>query len=125
LNDTRGHVSELLAKAVRAHALDEDLTEADHDRMLAFLRTYGDLDAGFAYKGSPRSGVARAAGAGEVTEQVRPPLEMGALLDAQFWRGLIFEEELAMQATMLQPVGGMDRIPHAFARALGPVIEYG
>jgi monoamine oxidase len=26
---------------------------------------------------------------------------------------------------MLQPVGGMDRIPHAFARALGSVIEYG
>jgi monoamine oxidase len=125
LNDTRGHVSELLAKAVRAHALDEDLTEADHERMLAFLKTYGDLDASFAYKGSPRSGVAQAAGAGPATEQVRAPLEMRALLDAQFWRGLIFEEELAMQATMLQPVGGMDRIPHAFARALGPVIEYG
>jgi monoamine oxidase len=125
LNDTRGHVSELLAKAVRAHALDEDLTEGDHDRMLAFLRTYGDLDASFAYKGSPRSGVARPAGAGAITEQIRPPLEMGALLDAQFWRGLIFEEELAMQATMLQPAGGMDRIPYAFARALGPAIEYG
>jgi monoamine oxidase len=50
---------------------------------------------------------------------------MQALLDAKFWRGMIFEEELAMQATMLQPVGGMDRIPHAFARALGSVIEYG
>jgi monoamine oxidase len=37
---------------------------------------------------------------------------------------MLFEEELAMQATMLQPVGGMDRIPHAFARALGSVIEY-
>src|SRR5258708_20083583 len=59
-----------------------------------------------------------------MTEQVRPPLEMRALLDAKFWRGMLFEEELAMQATMLQPVGGMDRIPYAFARALGSVIEY-
>jgi monoamine oxidase len=124
LNDTRGHVSELLAKAVRTHALDEEITEADHERMLAFLKTYGDLDGDYAYKGSPRAGVAQAAGAGAIAEQIRPPLSMPALLDAKFWRGMVFEEELAMQATMLQPVGGMDRIPHAFARALGSVIEY-
>jgi monoamine oxidase len=124
VNDTRGHVSELLAKAVRAHALDEEITKDDQERMLAFLKMYGDLDGNFAYKGSPRAGVAQAAGAGAMTEQVRPPLEMRALLDAKFWRGMLFEEELAMQATMLQPVGGMDRIPYAFARTLGSVIEH-
>ena len=29
-----------------------------------------------------------------------------------------------MQATMFQPVGGMDRIPYAFAKALGDVVKY-
>jgi len=29
-----------------------------------------------------------------------------------------------MQATMFQPIGGMDRIPYAFARKLGPVVQY-
>jgi monoamine oxidase len=31
---------------------------------------------------------------------------------------------LDMQATMFQPVGGMDRIPYAFAHALGDVVRY-
>ena len=30
-----------------------------------------------------------------------------------------------MQATMFQPVGGMDRIPYAFAKALGTMVKYG
>jgi monoamine oxidase len=30
-----------------------------------------------------------------------------------------------MQATMFQPVGGMDRIPYAFAGKLGAVVQYG
>jgi monoamine oxidase len=30
-----------------------------------------------------------------------------------------------MQATMFQPVGGMDRIPYAFAKALGETVKFG
>ena len=25
---------------------------------------------------------------------------------------------------MMQPVGGMDKIPYAFAKSLGPVVQY-
>ena len=50
---------------------------------------------------------------------------MHALLDASFWRGLAQEETFDQQATMLQPVGGMDRIPYAFAQRLGKTIKYG
>ena len=50
---------------------------------------------------------------------------MHALLDASFWPGLMLEEGLDYQATMLQPVGGMDRIAHAFAQKLGKVVKYG
>ena len=53
-----------------------------------------------------------------MTEELRPPLDMHALLDADFWRGLLFEENLDMQATMMQPVGGMDAIPKALVKAL-------
>jgi monoamine oxidase len=35
---------------------------------------------------------------------------------------VLFEEVIDMQATMFQPKGGMDAIPHAFAKALGPKI---
>jgi monoamine oxidase len=124
INDTRGHVSELLAKCVKQHALDQELTKEDQERMLEFLRLYGDLNPDFMYKGSERAGVVRLPGAGAVTEELRTPIAMHALLDAGFWRGVLFEETLDMQATMFQPVGGMDRIPYAFAKKLGPVVQY-
>jgi len=124
INDTRGHVAELLAKCVQQNALNQQMTAEDRERMLAFLRTYGDLKKDLTYTGSERAGALRLPGAGEVTEELRPPLDMHALLDADFWRGMLFEEMLDMQATMMQPVGGMDRIPYAFAKSLGKVIQF-
>ena len=50
---------------------------------------------------------------------------MDALLDADLWYGMLVEDDLDWQATMFQPVGGMDRIPTAFAQRLDPVIRYG
>ena len=50
---------------------------------------------------------------------------MHILLDEDFWQGMLFEENFDMQATMFQPVGGMDRIPYAFARDLGNIVKYG
>ena len=124
INDTRGHVAELLAKCVNQHALDQELSAEDREKMLEFLRVYGDLKNNYQYQGSSRAGASRLPGAGPVTEELRPPLEMHALLDADFWRGILFEETLDMQATMFQPVGGMDRIPYAFAKKLGNAVEY-
>src|SRR5205085_1182364 len=124
ITDTRGHVAEMLAKCLQQGALDKELTREDRERMLAFLRTYGDLTRTFEYKGSESAGVAHPPGAGPDAEQLRAPLEMRALLDADFWIGILFEEGLDYQATMLQPVGGMDRIPFAFARKLGRVVQY-
>lgn len=124
INDTRGHVSELLAKCVQKNALDQELTAEDKERMLDFLRMYGDLKDSYVYKGSERAGVLKLPGAGDVTEQLREPLDMHALLDANFWGGMMFEEMLDMQATMFQPVGGMDRIPYAFSKKLGDIVKF-
>jgi monoamine oxidase len=124
INDTRGHVAELLAKAIRQGALDQEVTGEDRGQMLAFLRSFGDLRSDYAYAGSSRAGLKQLPGAGEVDEEGREPLPMHALLDASFWPGVMFEEGLDYQATMFQPVGGMDRIPHAFAQKLGKVVKY-
>jgi monoamine oxidase len=56
INDTRGHVSELLAKAINKGALDAELTADDKQRMVAFLKTYGDLSSDLFYKGSRARG---------------------------------------------------------------------
>jgi len=124
INDTRGHVAELLAKAVNRSALDEDLTAQDKERMLEFLRKYGDLSPDNFYKGSARSGYKTLPGAAEQAGVLRDPLDMHALLDANLWDGALFEEMFDMQATMFQPVGGMDRIPAAFEKRLHQAIRF-
>src|SRR5271170_3454034 len=43
INDFRGRMAELLSKATNRGALDQELTADDKERLLAFLRNYGDL----------------------------------------------------------------------------------
>ncbi|HVW78822.1 MAG TPA: FAD-dependent oxidoreductase [Alloacidobacterium sp.] len=125
VNDTRGHVSELLAKCINKGALDQDLTGDDKERMLAFLRQYGDLKSDYSFKGSERSGFKVYPGAGSQAPEAKDPLPMHALLDANLWQGLLAEDVIDWQATMFQPIGGMDRIPAAFEKKLGAVVRYG
>ena len=70
------------------------------------------------------AGFARTPGAGDQTGVLSQPIDMHTLLDENFWDGMLFEEAFDMQATMFQPVGGMDRIPYAFAKALGDIVQY-
>jgi monoamine oxidase len=123
INDGRGEVSELLAKAINRGALDQELTPQDKERMLAFLKQYGDLDPGLAYRGSSRAGYATLPGAASQDGAIRAPLPLDLLLDENMWTGMLFEEAFDFQATMFQPVGGMDSIPKAFAGRLGDVIK--
>ncbi len=125
INDTRGHVAELLAKAIDTGALDHELTPHDKERMAAFLKTYGDLSTDLFYKGSARSGYREPPGAGDQVGIANDPLTLATLLDADMWNGVMFEEIIDMQATMFQPVGGIDRIPAAFEKKLGPVVVKG
>ena len=125
LNDARGHVSELLGKAIKGGALDQDLTAEDKQRMVAFLRTYGPLDRSGAYKGSDRASLKQYPGAGPQELIVDPnTISMHTLLDGAFWNGILYEESWDWQATMMQPVGGMAQIPYAFAKSLGPIVIY-
>ena len=124
INDTRGHVAELLAKAIDRHALDQELTKGDKERMLEFLVKYGDLSPDYFYRGSARSGYKVLPGAGDQAGSFHDPLDMHALLDANLWDGVLFEEMFDMQATMFQPVGGMDRIPAAFHKRLADIIHF-
>ncbi len=125
VNDTRGHVSELLAKAVNQGALDQDLDKDDKEKMLAFLRQYGDLTPEYLFKGTQRSGFKIPPGAGKQGPVAIDPLPMHALLDADLWQGMLAEEMIDWQATMFQPIGGMDQIPKAFGKKLGDVVRYG
>lgn len=123
VNDTRGYVSELLAKCVSNGGLDQELSADDRDRMLSFLRIYGPLDDAGKYGGSDRAGYLHTPAVDD-SGMLSQPLDLHTLLLEDFWQGMMFDEAFDMQATMFQPVGGMDRIPHAFAKSLGEIVKF-
>ena len=124
VNDTRGYISELLAKAVNKGALDQDLSADEKARLVPFLRGYGDLSENFKFEGTERSGFAKIPGAASQFGERRAPVPFGDLLAHPQLGSTLFEDSLYMQATMFQPVGGMDRIPAGFERAIvSPVIK--
>jgi monoamine oxidase len=124
-SDARGHMSELLTKAINRGRLDDQLTLEDRDRMVAFLKLYGDLDKAYEYAGSDRAGYKIVPGAADQKGVPVPPLSMHELLDADLWIGILFDEFIDWQATMLQPVGGMDQVPRAFEKRLKGKIRHG
>ncbi|MDF2115495.1 flavin monoamine oxidase family protein [Roseiarcaceae bacterium H3SJ34-1] len=123
INDTRGEIAELLGKAIDRGALDQELTAHDKERMMDFLRRYGDLTPDRAYRGSERAGLKTLPGAGTQAASARDPVPLGKLLDMDMWSAMLFEEGFNFQATMFQPIGGMDQIPMAFARKLKQIVQ--
>ncbi|HEV3460374.1 MAG TPA: FAD-dependent oxidoreductase [Thermoanaerobaculia bacterium] len=120
-NDTRGYIAELLAKAIDKRALDDELSAADRRDLLQLLAVFGDVDPEehYRYAGSTRSGY-RVPPAVVEPGDVEPPLPLQSLLKSRFWDHRFYQpEDYEWQATMFQPVGGMDRVVRAFERAIG------
>ncbi|MEE1801679.1 flavin monoamine oxidase family protein [Streptomyces sp. JV176] len=118
--DVYGYVSELLAKATGKGALDTELTAEDRERLLEFLKSFGDIGAELSYSGSERRGYrVDPAAAGT------PGVELGSVPTASevfasgVGRYFSFEFGYDQAMLMFQPVGGMDRIPAALTRAVG------
>ena len=113
--DYDGYVAELLSKALSQTQLDQPLTTEDRDKLLAYLRRMGALDQQRQYRGAIRRGL---------DDQGRPtaPLPLRDLLGANldFYLGI----DWWSQPTMMQVVGGMDRLPAALATRLGNRITY-
>jgi monoamine oxidase len=123
---SRGYIAELLAKAVSGHALDGALTVEDQERFLSMLRSFGALDRDYRFTGSSRLGYRELPGAGARPGTPLPPLERTELLKPVFaYFQLNWAEFIDFAPTMLQPVGGMDRIVAAFQGRLSGAIRYG
>jgi len=118
INDTRGHIAELLAKALNQGALDQSLSLADKQKLLPFLQRYGDLGPDFSFAGTERSGLKTFPGAGVTLASHNSPLPLEQLLANEQLPMTLFEDAFYMQATMVEPVGGMDMIHKGFDRHL-------
>jgi monoamine oxidase len=118
INDMRGRIAELLAKAIGQGSLDRQLSAVDREKLMPFLRAYGDLHEDYSFSGTERSGFGTAPGAGVTFASPSSAMPLDQLLANQRLPMTLFEDNLYMQATMFEPVGGMDRIHAAMDRNL-------
>jgi monoamine oxidase len=136
--DMYGYTDELMAKATSEGALDKDLSKDDRDALMQFFFSDGWLQGrGF---GPPGADTARAVlpkygpnmrrgfsvypSAGTNAGQLSKPVDRHELFQSKTFFGFGYEQYLDFQMTMLQLVGGTDRLAYAFAQRLGKSITY-
>lgn len=118
--DMYGYVAELLAKASDKGALDRQITADDQERLLEFLKDFGDIGDTLDYTGSPRRGYrVDPAASRHPGEELGPVPAASEVFASGVGRYFAFEFEYDQAMLMFQPVGGMDRIPAALTRAVG------
>lgn len=124
IHDTRGMISELLAKAIGRGALDQELGKEEKEGMRGFLAFYGELNDKGEYEPQGRSGYRVLPGGYTEGGKAMAPMRLPDLMKQRGWGlSLMFEEFFDQQSPMFQPVGGMDRIAHAFYREVKPAVR--
>ena len=123
VNDMRGLIGEMLAKAIDGHALDTAMSRDELKAFRQFVGDYSGLNDKGKYAATVSSGFADWPGGYD-----HPPKAVGTLSQKQLIPNravsfpYFFEQIMDMQATMLQPVGGMDRIADALYREVSPSV---
>jgi monoamine oxidase len=118
--DARGFIAELSAKSINTADFDQSLSPEDIERIIGFLKTYGDLDTNALYKGSNRGGYQQpgtlAPTAGMLEHgHLHERLDFREILKSDFWRYQMYFGDGEDQAPpLLQAKGGMDNIVRGF-----------
>ncbi|SDK11992.1 flavin monoamine oxidase family protein [Nonomuraea jiangxiensis] len=116
--DMYGSVAELLAKATDIGALDKVITKADQERLLDFLRRFGDLGPKLDYVDSDRRGFVKFP-ALDTGTPIPPPGTLHQILAAGTGRSITNDFGYDQASPMFQPVGGMDAIVAKLTEAVG------
>jgi monoamine oxidase len=124
INDMRGRFAELLAKAIDRKALDGAVSADELATVRQFLAPYAGIGADGSYSNPGWSGFSVDGGGYAQAPQPLPPLSFAELHPSgAVTLPYFFEHIWDMQATMLQPVGGMDRIAHAIYDKVKPLVR--
>jgi monoamine oxidase len=126
--DFKGHVAELLSKAVNAGHLDGEVTAEDKDKLLEALQNFGVLDRQFRYTKSFFTSDTRGfdvdpGGGLRAMPVLSEPIGRSELLQSTLWRHLTTPVDYEFMPTLFQPVGGMDRIAMALYREVAPLVQ--
>jgi monoamine oxidase len=122
VTDARGFLAELTAKCLSATHLDAAVTHEDAERMMAFTRVFGDLNATNSYKGSARAGLASYDYT--IPQQLKSVRNLPELLKTRLWQTVMqFGETEDQAAMMMEPVGGMDKVVQGFMAKVGHLVK--
>ena len=126
INGLHGRIGELLAKAIDKKALDAEMPRDELGHFRAFLAAWGTLDAHGAVRPTGDGDFLSWPGGYQNPGVPSPVLPLKSLLPG---RGValpyLFDQISDFQATMMQPVGGMDRIAHAIYDQVKPAVRLG
>jgi monoamine oxidase len=124
IEDMRGLMAELLAKAIDLHALDQQMPKDELAMLREFLAPYAGVGPNGIYVPDGPSGFAVEGGGYNVAPVPLPRLTLHELAPSRAVAlPYLFEHIWDMQATMLQPVGGMDRIARAIYEQVRPSVR--
>jgi monoamine oxidase len=124
VEDMRGHLAELLAKAIDLKALDGIVSKDELEILPQFLGGYASLGRDGVYRPTGRNGYSVDGGGYAQAPVPLPPLSFKELtLSQAVVLPYLFEHIWDMQSVMLQPVGGMDRIAHAIYDQVKPLVR--
>ncbi|MFF0433755.1 flavin monoamine oxidase family protein [Streptomyces sp. NPDC004327] len=122
-NDIRGHLAAKLAETLDgggpngADGADDGDGAAFTAEVRDLLRIFGALDADGKYSVAQRSGYLHDPAEEEPVPVPAPPLTFEELVGSGFWKTRFYQPlDYEWQATMFQPVGGMDHVVMALAR---------
>ena len=122
VTDARGFLAELTSKCISSGRLDDVVSKDEAERVVEFLRAFGDLDRSNAYNGSVRAGLVSTDYT--IPPQLKATRQFPELLKTHLWQILMsFDESEDQAAMMMEPVGGMDKIVDAFTALLGPIVH--
>jgi monoamine oxidase len=124
VEDMRGMLAELLAKAIDRKALDGVIPKDELDGVRQFLGPYANVGQDGVYHPTGRNGYTIDGGGYAQAPTPLPRLAAKELAPSgAVVLPYLFEHIWDMQATMLQPVGGMDRIAYAIYEQVKPAVR--
>jgi monoamine oxidase len=124
IEDMRGQLAELLAKAIDLRALDQAVPKEELAAIRRFLEPYANVGSDGVYRPTGRSGYSVEGGGYDHAPVALTPLGFKELAPSEaVVLPYLFEHIWDMQSTMLQPVGGMDRIAHAIYEQVKPAVR--
>lgn len=120
--NVRGFMAELMAKAMQDGDMDQPFSNDEAEIIMGLIRSFGDLDSNFKYKGSDRAGYA----SGDyVTHTAQfEMIQIRDLLKANALRNVVTDNEGETGPMLMQAVGGNDHIPYGFVNKIKDHVKF-